>query len=472
MPPTGAIDGQNNADQRSGRSRRRRIAATLWRVNALAVVAFAVITMARPLFSVFADQELGANPTWLGIIAGSYALVPLFLSLPVGGMIHRWGERPLLLAGTTGLALGLLLASASPSLWTLALAALVTGMSQMLLVVCTQTLVTSLGDPREREHHLGLFTTATSAGQLLGPLGGGALADAIGFRGTFIAGAVVALAGVALARDVEPPPVAGQAISLRGQMRRARQLLRLPPMRLAILTAFSLIFTLGVHQSFYPVYVTRVLGLSATTLGVLLAIRAVFALAVRLYMQPLIDTVGSRYRVLLMSLICGALALGATPLLRDPWSLALAAALLGIATGLTMPLSMLAAANAVPVAERGLAMGVRLTGNRLAELTSPLLFGPLADAVGLAPAFYAAGILLLAAALLSLSWRDGLDEADEPVRAAAPGRLDAARGDVPREASGRPAGAMAGLARRTGAGTPYCGDRPGPHGNGTTTVPR
>lgn len=472
MPPTGASDGHDTVHERPGSSRRRHIAATLWRVNALAVVAFAVITMARPLFSVFADRELGANPTWLGVIAGSYALVPLFLSLPVGGLIHRWGERPLLLAGTAGLALGLLLASASRSLWTLTLASLITGMAQMLLVVCTQTLVTSLGDPREREHHLGLFTTATSAGQLLGPLAGGALADVTGFRGTFMAGAVVALAGAALARGVEPPPVAGQAISLRGQVERARQLLRLPAMRLAILTAFSLIFTLGVHQSFYPVYVTRLLGLSATTLGVLLAVRAVFALAVRLYMQPLIEVVGSRYRVLLMSLICGALALGATPLLRDPWSLAIAAALLGIATGLTMPLSMLSAANAVPVAERGLAMGVRLTGNRLAELSSPLLFGPLADALGLGPAFYAAGLLLLVAALLSLAWREGLAEVDEPHHAAGTARMEAVPGPTQGVPLGTPAGKRPGPARATGAGAPEGRARPGPRSSGAMTSSR
>lgn len=442
-------------------SRRRRLARTLWRVNGLAVVTFAVVTMARPLFSVYAARELGANPTWLGVIASSFAVVPLFLSLPVGGLINRWGERPLLVAGAAGLALGLGLAAASDTVAVLAAAALVTGLSQMLLVVCTQTLVTALGDPREREHHLGLFTTATSAGQLIGPLGGGLLADAAGVRGAFVTGAAVALAGTFLARSIETPPVPGKALSLRGQLGQARRLMRLPAMRLAILTAFSLVFTLGVHQSFYPVYVTRVLGLSTTTLGFLLAVRAVFALAVRLYMRPLIDITGSRYRVLLAALLAGALALGATPLLHHPLSLAAAAALLGVSTGLTMPLSMLAAANAVPVTQRGVALGVRLTGNRLAELTSPLLFGPLAEVVGLAPAFYVAGALLLAAAVGSLAWREGLEEGeDTPAHAGGGKEATGPGGRACEDAAGRAAAPKDGRNRSVAPDAAGGGSRP------------
>ena len=391
---------------------RRQVRQTLWRVNALAALTFAVVTMSRPLFSVFAARDLGAGATWLGIIAGAYALVPLFLSLPVGGLVSRWGERPLMVAGSAGLAGGLLLAAASPSLPWLAAASLVAGMAQMLMVVCTQTLVTSLGEPREREQHLAWFTTATSAGQLVGPLGGGFLADHTGFRTTFTVAALLCLSGILLARRVHTPPTPGTAPDLRAQAGRARELLVLEEMRLAILAAFSLIFSLGVNQSFYSVYVTRVLGFSTSTLGMLLAVRAVMALAVRAYMRPLVALAGGRFRVLFLAMTAGAVALGVTPLLRDVASLTVAAALLGIATGLTMPLSMLAAANSVPASERGLAMGVRLTGNRLAELTSPLLFGPLAEWVGLGPAFHGAGVLLLGAALLSLRWRHGLDDAD------------------------------------------------------------
>ncbi|WP_243149657.1 MFS transporter [Thermaerobacter sp. PB12/4term] len=408
---------------------RRQVRETLWRVNVLAALTFAVVTMSRPLFSVFAVQGLGAGATWLGVIAGAYALVPLFLSLPAGGLVSRWGERPLMMAGSAGLAAGLWMAAASPSLPWMVAASLVAGMAQMLMVICTQTLVTSLGEPREREQHLAWFTTATSAGQLVGPLGGGLLADHAGFRATFAVAGLLCLSGIFLARRVHVPPTPGAAPDWRAQAGRARELLALPEMRLAILAAFSLIFSLGVNQSFYSVYVTRVLGFSTATLGMLLAVRAVMALAVRAYMGPLVALAGGRFRVLFLAMTAGAVALGVTPLLRDVASLTLAAALLGLATGLTMPLSMLAAANSVPAAERGLAMGVRLTGNRLAELTSPLLFGPLAEWVGLGPAFHGAGLLLLAAALLSLRWRHGLDDADRlagedrPPRAGGAGRF-------------------------------------------------
>lgn len=383
----------------------------------LAAITFAVVTTVRPYFPVFASEEFGARNTGVGAVTASFALVPLFLALPVGGWISRWGERPLLGLGTAGLGAGLVVAATSRSLPVLMAAAVVAGFSQMLLMICIQTLVTTIGDSRAREQQLGWFTTAASAGQLVGPLAGGYLADLVGFRLTFLCGALLAGGSALLVRRIETPPVPGSAPGWRAQADRAQELLKLTEMRLAILSSFGLIFALGVHQSFFSVYVTVVRGFSNTTLGMLLAIRSIMSMTVRMFMGPLIARAGGHYRVLLASLAAGGVALGVTSWLEDGVTLALASAVLGLATGLTVPLSMLAAANSVPASERGLAMGVRLTGNRLAELSSPLVFGPLADLLGLGAAFPVAGLLLLAVALWSIRYRHGLDDAHHPARA-------------------------------------------------------
>ena len=59
-------------------------------------------------------------------------------------------------------------------------------------------------------------------------------------------------------------------------------------------------------------------------------------------------------------------------------------------------------ANAVPRAERGTAIGVRLTGNRLAQLILPSLLGTLAGAAGLAALFWTLGAVLAGGALMVL----------------------------------------------------------------------
>jgi MFS family permease len=58
--------------------------------------------------------------------------------------------------------------------------------------------------------------------------------------------------------------------------------------------------------------------------------------------------------------------------------------------------------------ERGLAVGVRLTVNRLAQFVNPLLFGLLAQCFGISVAFWSAGIILFVVAvpvLLVLAWK-------------------------------------------------------------------
>ena len=56
--------------------------------------------------------------------------------------------------------------------------------------------------------------------------------------------------------------------------------------------------------------------------------------------------------------------------------------------------------------ERGLAMGLRLMGNRLAQLVNPLLFGVITSLSGLGAAFVTGGSILLGSALALNHWRD------------------------------------------------------------------
>jgi MFS family permease len=96
------------------------------------------------------------------------------------------------------------------------------------------------------------------------------------------------------------------------------------------------------------------------------------------------------------------LAIGVTPLLRQFWPLALAALSTGMAWGFTQPLTMSLIAGSVAPAERGLALSLRMTSNRLAEVVSPIVFGGLIAVAGLGSAFFlsagvlAAGLLIIA----------------------------------------------------------------------------
>ena len=70
------------------------------------------------------------------------------------------------------------------------------------MIVTIQTFIGSLGEGRTRDANFGLFTTSSSAGQLISPLMGGRLVDSLGYRATIGIGALVCIIPVFLALNL------------------------------------------------------------------------------------------------------------------------------------------------------------------------------------------------------------------------------------------------------------------------------
>lgn len=47
-------------------------------------------------------EHLGAGPATIGFIVGSFSLIAVFLSIPLGGLVDRFGVKRLLLLGVCG----------------------------------------------------------------------------------------------------------------------------------------------------------------------------------------------------------------------------------------------------------------------------------------------------------------------------------------------------------------------------------
>jgi MFS family permease len=148
------------------------------------------VGMAQVTTSLYAIQ-LAASPAQLGLIAGAQSIGVVFMSLPVGVLVDRWGPRRPFVAGT--LAVGLLYSAvplvASP-LWLMLCTALVSFAMPMRFVSLNTLFLAQLASLGESKagwyrgtHMLGMF--------LIGPLLGAALVSALGFAWAYrtIAGA-------------------------------------------------------------------------------------------------------------------------------------------------------------------------------------------------------------------------------------------------------------------------------------------
>lgn len=372
-------------------------------------LSFMVTTFTRPLVPLLA-QELGAGAAGVGAVVAAYAVVPLVLAVPAGALVDRLGCRRLFVTGAAGIVLGLAAIGLRPSIPVLLGAQAVAGLSELLVIVAGQTYATSLGTGRQREHHLGWYTTMVSAGQLVGPIAGGLLADTVGYARSFLVASGLGLLPAVVGTQVRdlprnPEPAASEGASVKHEREALRRILRTGGVRLAVVTSFAILFTMGVRQSFYPIFVEG-LGYSAGLVGGMLSLRALASMSVRPFMPRIVRLMRGRFPTIFASMLLAALAILITPWTRDVASLALASVAAGVGLGLVQPLSMLAVAETVDQAERGLALGVRLTGNRLAQVTSPVLYGVVAEVVGIEAAFVAGGLLLLAATASLLLWRD------------------------------------------------------------------
>lgn len=382
---------------------------TFYAVVALAFTTHAMMAPLVPLFGL----ELGASPAVIGLLVSAGYALPLFLAIAAGSLVDRRGPRPLIIGGAIGLTVSPLLVAVLPGLAALVAAQLVLGSSHLLVIVAAQAHVASRGEGRATERSFGWYTTFVSIGQLTGPLLAGLLIDATSFPAAFALTGLVAGLGLlsALFARIDAAPAPRPTGAPPAPRTPLRELLRNPGVRVALLVSSGALVALSAYQAFVPVYLER-LAFSPTAIGALLSLRALASMAVRPLTTQAVALFRGRLRSMVGMLVLILVGVGFTGFASAPALLAGLAVLFGIGAGLATPLSMAAVVDHVERRIWGFALGVRLTGNRLAQVTAPAALGVLAELAGFRGMFLATGLLVLLAAVLTVLWGPAFERAE------------------------------------------------------------
>src|SRR4051794_17996001 len=181
-----------------------------WLLRLVIAFGFAqgAVSMARPAVSCRA-LALGADERAIGVIAGVYALLPLFAAVPLGRRTDHGRCAPLLPVGVVLIAGGCALSGTANSLTAMAAWSGVMGLGHLCFVIGAQSLVARQSAPHEQDRNFGHFTIGASLGQLVGPIAAGALIGGSHMAGTsalalLVAGAGGGGAGTALWRIQHP----------------------------------------------------------------------------------------------------------------------------------------------------------------------------------------------------------------------------------------------------------------------------
>jgi MFS family permease len=372
-----------------------------------------------PLFAV----ALGLAPLWVGVLVALPNALPVVLAMTAGRWIDRGGAGRWLAFGTGGMASAPLLLVLVPSAPALALAQLLLGVFQLFAALSSQSFVADLGAGRALERNYATYATLLSAGRLVGPLLAGVAIDAAGFRAAFGVAASVALFTFSVAwrirgavggPDAEPD---GPAVEVDGEDRApaveedaarpsagavgrfgAREALANVGVQLAVLSSAGVFVAISVRQAFLPVALTE-LGYPATTIGALISLGALAAVAVRPLMPLISRILGGPARTLVVAMVAVAIGVGALGMVTSLAAFALLGVLAGFGTGVGLPLSIVTVASHVAARHRGTALGLRLSLNRAAQLAMPVAIGALIGVAGFGLGFGLAGALLVGLAV-------------------------------------------------------------------------
>jgi MFS family permease len=385
-----------------------------WRRNLYVVwfATFASLTggsLVQPFLPLFINQDLGVtDPSmaaiWFGLATTGSGVAQAMLAPIWGILADKHGRKKMLVRAqfAIGIANGLMSFTQLP--WQLVGLRSIQGMFSGVVGASRALVASSV--PREKvPYAMGLIQSAIFMGQTLGPTIGGILGSTIGFRASFVSTAAInVMAGTLAVFFVKEQPVpAGAARPERGKGS-LREMLR--SRSLALLFAMFFLTSVGNMMS-RPILSLLLEELDPETDAAFTAGLAFSVLGVSGAIASVASSRGGG-KFGLRGLVVGACVLAglSTCLIAIEYSSSAILATLffiGLAQGTLASSSTALISLFAPANRQGTAFGMLTSAQSLAMGTGPIAGGALAYVTDLRMPFTAAGVLLMAGALLVLA---------------------------------------------------------------------
>ncbi|MGI6851265.1 multidrug efflux MFS transporter [Mesorhizobium sp. 1B3] len=360
------------------------------------IVAMTLLLPFLPLYV----EELGVSDhaaiaQWSGIAYGATFFAAALVAPLWGRLADRYGRKAMLVRASLGMAVAMSLIGMAENVWELVGLRLFAGLaggyaSGSTILVATQT-------PKNRSGWaLGMLSTGIMAGNLVGPLLGGALPPLIGIRNTFwLAGGVIFVTFLAtvffIREDWRPGRVKapGSSAGWAAVPDKRPVVAMLATGLLLMLANMSIepIITLYVAQLVEdPSRVTMVAGIvmSAAALGSILSAARLGRLA---------DQIG-HWNVIIGALAVSALLLIPQAFVTEGWQLIVLRFLMGLALGGLLPSVTSVIRHNVPDHAAGGVLGYSTSAQYAGQVVGPLLGGFVGGHVGMPAVFLGTSVLM------------------------------------------------------------------------------
>lgn len=207
-----------------------------------------------------------------GTLVTGYAIALSAFAIVIGPISDRLGRRPVLLAGTSSMAMMLAMHGLAFDFISLLCVRIGAGMSGGIL---TGVAVAYVGDyfPYERRGWAsGWVMSGFAFGQVVGLPIGTILAERYNFRAPFLLFAIVAAVSFLLVFTVVPqPPInrSGERLSVRTALKGYRELLSDPVVVSAAFAYATMLFAVSTFVVFFPTWLEKEIGVDPTSTALL-----------------------------------------------------------------------------------------------------------------------------------------------------------------------------------------------------------
>ena len=337
----------------------------------------------------------GLSNAQIGALFSVPVVAQVALNLAGGAYTDRIGGRRIMLASCwASCAAGLWFAVAE-GFWMLMAGQLLLVVSRAAFWPATWAMASEL--PGTRSIQLGRLNAVTNTGQIAGSALCGFFIATSGYHATF---AIMAGVGVAaFAAGLGTPASTRQRLpSATGVLGAYWPHLRRRIIHYSMLCAYLSALPFSLSVSFYPLLLAH-FGYAEETTGILVALRAVGAIAAGLVVAGFVRTGPQTLWPVIWGGVVAA-AVGLVPTVNHVVPIGLWMLLVGLGSGAMTLYFQITMSEASRAEERGVVLALGGLGWSLSHFSTPLIMGVLADRYGIVGGFYALGALAAAVAVL------------------------------------------------------------------------
>lgn len=387
---------QNSTELIPAQSVYRRMLLPIYIPTLLSSISLQALLVLLPLYAL----EHGAGAPLAALLIGLRGVGMLVFDLPLGILLARLGDKPVLLGGLVAMTVSTALFALSASPWLMGVAAVISGMGFTAWMIGRQSYITDHSEFGERGRAIAGMAGTMRLGGFIGPAAGAILAQTFGYGVAFIA-LSVCVGGATLlvtrfSRNVvaEFQPDNARVSSIREIVSSNAR---------ALTTGGAASVGLQLMRSgrilLIPLF-GHFLGLNIAAIGLIISLSAVLDAAMFVPVGIIMDRYGRKWASV-PCLLLFAVSLAMLPLAQGYYSLLAMSLLSGFANGLGSGSLLTLGSDLAPIDGRRKFLGIwRFIGD-IGHVGGPLMIGALVELATLGLAATAtAGIGLLGAAVL------------------------------------------------------------------------